>query len=87
MKSRYKFVTLVLVFVLAQIVAGTPLDDYVKAPDDNYRYSVVNTIAGVGYTDYVLDMTSQSWRNKDEVDRMHVFYNTEKEKSQKRRIR
>jgi len=69
MKLRYKFVTLVLVLVAAQLAFGTPLDDYVKAPDENYRYSVVNTIAGVGYTAYVLDMTSQSWRSKDEVDR------------------
>ena len=69
MKLRYKFVTLVLVLVAAQLAFGTPLDDYVKAPDENYSYSLVNTVAGVGYTAYVLDMTSQSWRSKDEVDR------------------
>ncbi len=69
MKVRYKFVTFVLVLVAAQFAVGTPLDDYIKAPDENYSYSVVNTIAGVGYTAYVLDMTSQSWRSKDEVDR------------------
>ncbi|MBA7639951.1 hypothetical protein ES703_47612 [subsurface metagenome] len=69
MKSRFQLVTLVLVLVAAQFAVGTPLDDYIKAPDENYRYSVVNTIAGVGYTAYVLDMTSQSWRSKDEVDR------------------
>jgi len=69
MKSRYKFVILVLVFVAAQFAVGTPLDDYIKAPDENYNYSLANTIAGVGYTAYVLDMTSQSWRGKDEVDR------------------
>jgi PhoPQ-activated pathogenicity-related protein len=69
MKVRYKFVTLVLVLVAAQFAVGTPLDDYIKAPDENYSYSVVNTVAGVGYTAYVLDMTSQSWRSKDEVDR------------------
>jgi len=69
MKSRYKFVILVLVLVAAQFAVGTPLDDYIKAPDKNYNYSLVSTIAGVGYTAYVLDMTSQSWRGKDEVDR------------------
>ncbi len=69
MKARYKFVTLVLVLVAGQLAVGTPLDDYVKAPDENYSYSLVNTIAGVGYTAYVLEMTSQSWRSKDEVDR------------------
>jgi len=69
MKARYKFVTLVLVLVATQFAVGTPLDDYVKAPDENYTYSLMSTIAGVGYTAYVLDMTSQSWRSKDEVDR------------------
>jgi len=60
---------MVLVLVAAQFAVGTPLDDYIKAPDANYRYSVVNTIAGAGYTAYVLDMTSQSWRSKAEVNR------------------
>ncbi len=69
MKSRNQIVTMVLVLIAAQFAFGTPLDDYIKAPDANYRYSVVNTIAGTGYTAYVLDMTSQSWRSKDEVDR------------------
>ncbi len=69
MKSRIQILTMVLVLVAAQFAFGTPLDDYVKAPDANYRYSVVNTIPGAGYTAYVLDMTSQSWRSKNEVDR------------------
>ena len=69
MKSRNYFATLaVLVLVTAQFAVGTPLDDYVAAPDTNYRYSVANTVTGKGYTAYVLDMTSQSWRSKDEVD-------------------
>jgi len=69
MKSRYKLIVLLLVLVAGRFAVGTPLDDYVKAPDDNYSYSVVNTIKGEGYTAYVLDMTSQSWRSRDEVDR------------------
>ncbi|MHC4805537.1 MAG: PhoPQ-activated pathogenicity-related family protein, partial [Planctomycetota bacterium] len=59
----------VLVLSTAQLAFGTPLDDYVAAPDTNYRYSLVKTITGAGYTAYVLDMTSQSWRSKTEVDR------------------
>ncbi len=54
MKSRYQFIALVLVLVATQFAVATPLDDYIKAPDDNYRYSVVNTIKGEGYTAYVL---------------------------------
>ncbi len=49
MKSRYKLIVLLVVLVAGRFAVGTPLDDYVKAPDDNYRYSVVNTIKGEGY--------------------------------------
>ncbi len=59
----------VLVFVAPQLVFATALDDYVKKPDASYKYSLVNTIEGKGYTAYVIDMTSQSWRSKKEVDR------------------
>jgi PhoPQ-activated pathogenicity-related protein len=70
MKSKRYWVTLVvLALVAVQVVCGTPLDEYVKAPDSNYGYKVANTIEGEGYTAYVLDMTSQSWRSKKEVDR------------------
>jgi len=70
MKSRYYSTILaVLVFAAAQFASGTPLDDYVAAPDDSYTYSVVKTVSGPAYTAYILEMTSQSWRSKDEVDR------------------
>jgi len=69
-KIIYKFVLLaLLVFSIPQLVFGTALDDYVKKPDANYQYCVVDTIKGKGYTAYVIDMTSQSWRSKKEVDR------------------
>ncbi|MBI4556248.1 MAG: PhoPQ-activated pathogenicity-related family protein [Candidatus Hydrogenedentes bacterium] len=47
----------------------TSLDRYVAAADSNYSYKLVNTIKGEGVTTYVLEMTSQSWRNPKEVDR------------------
>jgi PhoPQ-activated pathogenicity-related protein len=47
----------------------TPLDRYVAAPDPNYKWQVVNTIAGDGYTAYVIDMTSQKWRSEADLDR------------------
>jgi PhoPQ-activated pathogenicity-related protein len=47
----------------------TSLERYVAAPDANYRYEVVNTIPGQGYTAYVCDMISQQWRTEAEVDR------------------
>ena len=70
MKAYNKFAMLAaLVFAVARFAPATPLDDYVAAPDDNYRYSVAETITGPAYTAYVLNMTSQSWRSKSEVDR------------------
>ena len=70
MKSHNRLATFaVLVLTTAQLAFGTPLDDYVAAPDASYRYSLVKTITRPGYTAYVLDMTSQSWRSETEVDR------------------
>ena len=70
MKSHYRFTILaVLILAAAQFASGTPLDDYVAKADDSYTYSLVKTDAGPGYTAYILDMTSQTWRSKDEVDR------------------
>ncbi len=47
----------------------TALDRYVATPDPNFTYSLVNTVKGEGFTTFILDMTSQSWRDKSEVDR------------------
>ena len=70
MKSRCCFTALaVLILSLAQLAIGTPLDDYVAAPDAHYSYKVVKTVPGPGYTAYMIELTSQSWRSKDEVDR------------------
>ncbi|MHC4693969.1 MAG: PhoPQ-activated pathogenicity-related family protein [Planctomycetota bacterium] len=66
---RYRIMLALLVFLTPQIAFGTALDDYVKKPDASYKFSLVNTIEGKGYKAYVIDMTSQSWRSKKEVDR------------------
>lgn len=47
----------------------TALDRYVAAPDPNYKYELISTMKGEGFTTFVLDMTSQSWRSASEVDR------------------
>ncbi|MEZ6068944.1 MAG: PhoPQ-activated pathogenicity-related family protein [Pirellulales bacterium] len=47
----------------------TPLDDYVNAPDDSFSWKIVSTKEFDGGKAYVLDMTSQTWRSEDEVDR------------------
>lgn len=46
----------------------TPLDRYVAAPDSHYKYDLVNTIPGKGYTAYVIDLTSLEWRSASEVN-------------------
>lgn len=47
----------------------TALDRYVATPDPSYKYEVVKTIPGSGYTAYVINMTSQTWRSTAEVNR------------------
>ncbi len=60
---------LAVALFLGTAATATPLDDYVAAADPNFAYSLVNTIPGTGYTGYVYDMTSQSWRSPEEVNR------------------
>ena len=55
--------------VSTALAGETALDRYVKKPDPTYRYEVVNTIHREGYTTYIVDMTSQTWRTPAEVDR------------------
>ncbi|MBN2316321.1 MAG: PhoPQ-activated pathogenicity-related family protein [Sedimentisphaerales bacterium] len=70
MKSRYYFTSLaVLILSVTQLATGTALDDYVAAPDPSYDYNVVKTLPGPGYIAYIIEMTSQTWRGEDEVDR------------------
>jgi len=68
MKSHCLWALFVLAIV-AQIALATPLDDYVAAPDPNYSFTLVNTVKSIGYTAYIIDMKSQSWRKSSEVDR------------------
>jgi PhoPQ-activated pathogenicity-related protein len=47
----------------------TPLDQYVALRDPTYSWKLVKTIPGQGFTTFVLDLKSQSWRQSPEVDR------------------
>ncbi len=67
--SLFRLAPLPLLFAVHAIAADTALDRYVKQPDASYRYEVVTTTRGDGYTTYVIDMTSQTWRRPSEVDR------------------
>jgi PhoPQ-activated pathogenicity-related protein len=80
MKTRYRVLlaTVVALSVPASartyagervVVNRTPLDDYVSKPDPTYSWKVVSTTRGDGYTTYVVDLKSQTWRAVPEVDR------------------
>lgn len=46
----------------------TALDHYVRQPDPNYRYSVINTVEGQGYKTFIVEMASQRWLTEAEVN-------------------
>ena len=58
-----------LLISLTGFAQQTALDQYVAKPDASYSWKLMNTISGEGYKGYVLELTSQSWRNQSEVDR------------------
>jgi PhoPQ-activated pathogenicity-related protein len=47
----------------------TALDRYIAQPDPAYAWRLDHEEKGEGFTTYVLELTSQSWRTADEVDR------------------
>lgn len=47
----------------------TPLDEYVAAPDDNYRYELRYSKQEKGFSEHVLYMASQRWLTEELVDR------------------
>src|SRR5205814_45539 len=47
----------------------TALDRYVAKPDSTYAWKIVRTVPGNGYTQYIVDLKSQTWRTEADVDR------------------
>lgn len=47
----------------------TALDRYVKAADSTYAWKVVHSIPGDDATQFVVELTSQTWRTEKDVDR------------------
>lgn len=47
----------------------TPLDDYIQKPDASYSWKVVSSKSVGGMKSVVVEMVSQTWRTKEEVDR------------------
>jgi len=52
-----------------QLPRRTPLDDYVEKPDPSYSWKIASTKTVDGMKTVVIDMVSQNWRTKEEVDR------------------
>ncbi len=52
----------------AKVSHATELDDYVAAADPAYGFTLLNTVPGAGFTDYIIEMTSQTWRSAAEID-------------------
>ena len=71
MRSR-RLLTGVAVYFLFRVsclAAETGLDRYVAKPDPAYHFRVANVLRGDGYSTFVVEMTSQTWRAESEVDR------------------
>ena len=47
----------------------TALDEYVHSIDESFEYKLIKTISGEGYKTYIVDLTSQSYLTKDDIDR------------------
>ena len=52
---------LLLLISLIGVIGGTPLDDYVNAPDPHYGYTLLDKYYMPGYSLYILNFTSQKW--------------------------
>lgn len=53
----------------AALPATTALDDYLARPDPSYAWNIVQISQRAGCTQYLVDLTSQTWRTPQEVDR------------------
>jgi PhoPQ-activated pathogenicity-related protein len=48
---------------------STPLESYIALPDASYRWKAIAALPGDGYTTHLLELVSQCWRDRSEVDR------------------
>ncbi|MFN7929073.1 MAG: PhoPQ-activated pathogenicity-related family protein [Blastocatellia bacterium] len=69
MKLKFGYLFSILFLTSFAYAQETALDRYVKKPDPAYGWKLVSTLPGTGYTGYVLELTSQSWRSAKDVDR------------------
>ncbi|KAK3579248.1 hypothetical protein CHS0354_033325 [Potamilus streckersoni] len=61
--NRFRGAALLMLTIISN-GHGTPLDDYVYAPDDHYNYQEIASFRGPDYTMYTYNMTSQKWKDE-----------------------
>lgn len=54
-------VLVIATFLLVDQSHSTALDDYVKAPDPHFNWTVIQTYKEPDYILYILNFTSQKW--------------------------
>ncbi|MBL6816788.1 MAG: hypothetical protein ISQ58_06640, partial [Pseudomonadales bacterium] len=54
--------------VFANGLSLTALDNYVNEEDENYAYTIADTVSGQGYETLIIEMTSQKWLTSAEVN-------------------
>ncbi|KAL3877091.1 hypothetical protein ACJMK2_034846 [Sinanodonta woodiana] len=59
---------IILILAIHSNSYGTPLDDYVYAPDDHYSYKEIESFRGSDYIVYIYNMTSQKWKDESILD-------------------
>ena len=77
MRLRFGTAALAILFLLSgqaialaqDAPARTALDDYIQKPDDAYKWKIVSETEENGLKLVVINLTSQSWRSPDEVNR------------------
>ena len=56
-------------FATTSFAQENALEAYIHAKDDAYAWKVVRTMKSNGVTTHIIDLTSQTWRSPDEVNR------------------
>jgi PhoPQ-activated pathogenicity-related protein len=62
-------ISMIVALVNETFAVETALDRYSAKTDPAFAWKVAARIPGDGYMTYIIDLTSQTWRSADEVDR------------------
>jgi len=71
-RLRFAFVVLNLLWAvgsLRSVADDTPFDEYLRTPDNHYRWELVRSVPGNPGSVYVLKVVSQAWRTEKDVNR------------------